>query len=464
MTDARATSAHHLQTLARWAAGTQVADLPPAVLRKAAGVLADDLAAMVGARDEPEVQRFHQRLLARAHVPEATVWRGGTARTDRLSAAVANALAGDWLELDEGYRPTPCHAGLYLLPALLAEAEATGLRCDALLRALVLGYEIITRVARAWTPRTLTMQAHGRYAAVGAAAGISLARRLAPDELVAALGAAATLIGPAPRNHLEEGVLIRNAWPASGAWNGMMAVEWAGCGIGGSAQALHDVYGTVLDGEAHPQRLVDGLGAHWAVLDGYTKIYACCQHLHSTVEAAMALRAGHGALALPEQIAGVAVQCHPLALAFANAAPATTLGAKFSLPHAVAAALVLGDAGAPAFAARTLADPAIAALRERVGMEAWPGPLAPPNDRPARVTVTLHDGRAFSAECLSARGGPDRPLPDDTWIGKMRVLAEPAYPAIVGVFQEIVRGDARRLAQPWPETVRDITAGALTPL
>jgi 2-methylcitrate dehydratase PrpD len=463
MSDPREASARNVQQLVAWAATVEPAEIPPAVLRKAACILADDLSAIIGARDEPEVVRLHQRTLERTGMPEATVWRGGHDRTDRFSAAVANAVAAGWLELDEGYRRTPCHGGLYVLPALLAHAEAASLPCNEILRSLVLAYEIVTRIASAWRQPVLTMQAHGRYASIGAAAAVGLALRLGPDALAQALGAAATLIGPAPRNHLEQGVLIRNAWAASGAWNGMMAIEWSACGIAGTPEALHDVYATVLGGEATPEVLVEELGQRWSVLEGYTKIYACCQHLHSAVEAALDLRARQAGLASPEHIDSVVVHCHPLALAFSEPSPGTTLGAKFSMPHAVAAALVKGDAGATAFSARSLVDERIARLREQVRMQVWNGPLAPPNDRPARVTVTLRGGELLSAECLSARGGPDRPLPDDTWVEKMRALAEPAYPDIVAVLQQIVDAQPRRLAQSWAEIAREICAPRAIP-
>lgn len=454
MSDLRSTSAANLLALAGWAAAIEVEHIHLGVLRKAARLLADDLAATIGARDEPEVRRFHDRVLQRAAPPEATVWRGGAGRTDRLSAAVANAVAADWLELDEGYRRTPCHGGLYVLPALLAHAEATRMPWGSVLRTLVLGYEIVARIALAWRPRRMTMQAHGRFAAVGAAAALGLATRLAAGELASAIGAAATLIGPAPRAHLEEGVLVRNAWPASGAWNGMMAVEWAACGIAGAATALHDVYGTVLDGEAHPEELVAQLGERWAVLDGYTKVYACCQHLHSAVEAALDLRVRHAEAASASEIAGISVECHPLALSLADAAPQTTLGAKFSMPHAVAAALALGDGGANAFSAPSLQDPLIVRLRNLVDMRPWTGALEPPNDRPARVCLKLRNGRAVAAQCLSARGGPDRPLPEDTWRAKMLALAVPAYPAIVEVFDVLVHCDGHSLSRDWADIAR----------
>jgi 2-methylcitrate dehydratase PrpD len=454
MNEVREATAQGIRALAAWAAATPGEALPPEVLRRAVRVLADDISAIVGARGEPEVACFHGKVIERARHAEATIFRGGRPRTDRLSAAVANAVAADWLELDEGYRNTPCHAGLYVLPALLAESEARNLAFAGLLRALVLGYEIVTRVAHAWTPKALTMQSHGRYSAIGAAAGVSLAQGNPANQLVDAMSAAATLIGPSPRNHLAQGVLVRNVWPACGAWSGLMAVEWAECGIAGTPGGFYDVYTTILGGEAHPERLTEGLGERWAILDGYTKIYACCQHLHSAVEAALELRprlVGEAALG---EIEHIEVETHELALPLVNAHPRTTLAAKFSMSHAMAAALAKGSGGADGFSAATLVEPEIARLRERVSVRPWQPNLPPPNDRPARVTVHMSDGRTLRAECLSARGGPDRPLPPEAVLEKMEALAVPAYPRIRALFEELLSLEPRQLRQGWSDIVQ----------
>ena len=456
MNELRESVALNVQKLVKWAASVQADQIPPQVMARAARIWADDMAAMIGARDEPELASFHRHMLAQPRQQEATVWCGGAHRTDRISAAVANSVSTNWLELDEGYRHTPCHAGLYVLPALLSEAEAAGLSCRDVLRALVLGYEIVTRIARAWTVDSVTMHSHGRYGAIGAAASVGLARGIDADTLTVALGGAVTLIGPTPRNHLVEGVLIRNAWSASGTWNGIMALEWARCGIGGIPAAFFDVYSTVLGGQAHPEKLLAQLGENWAVQEGFTKIYACCQHLHSAVEAALDLRARHPEVAVLSQIESIKVHTHSLALPLINGDPGSTLGAKFSMPHTIAVALAMGQAGASAFSAKTLTDPTIAPLRARITTLAWSPVLPPPNDRPARVAVRLRDGREFSAECLSASGGPDRPLPEDAWMDKMRELAEPAYPGITEIFSQIVAGDEVRLAQDWSALVREI--------
>jgi len=325
-----------------------------------------------------------------------------------------------------------------------------------MLRALVVAYEVVTRVARGWKVREATMQSHGRYGAVGAAAGIALARNLDAAGIEHAISAAVTLIGPAPRNHLAKGILARNVWPAAGAWSGMMAVEWSDCGIAGAPGAFEDVYGTVLGGEAMPARLTERLGESWAVLDGYTKIYACCQHLHSAVEAMLDLRETSLPPRRVEDVAAITVETHALALPLVNPRPHTTLAAKFSMSHAMAAALVLGSGGADAFAAATLADERLARLRERVRVMPWENVPPPPNDRPARVVVELAGGERLRAECLSARGGPDRPLPPETVLQKMSALAVPVYPRIRGVFEDLMALPPARRARGWADIVTEI--------
>jgi 2-methylcitrate dehydratase PrpD len=436
--------------LCDWAAGVSFGDIPPQVLRRTALVLIDDLAAMVGGAQAPAVSAYQRQVAQRSAHREATIFGASRMRAGREMAAVANAIATNWLELDEGYRPVPCHAGLYVIPALLASAEG---RLDArqVLRMLAVAYELVTRVARGFRVEPVTMQSHGRYAAVGAAAARALALGLDGRALHEALCAAVTLIGPAPRNHLALGAMVRNVWPAAGAWNGMMAVEWTAAGMGGVPGAVHDVYATVLGGVPTPHRMTEGLGEGWAVMDGYTKLYACCQHLHSAVEACLVLL--EGAAIDVDAIERVDVHTHPLALPLSNDAPVTTLGGKFSMQHAIAAALVHGTGGARAFDEASLVDPRIARLRARVRMAAWNPLPPPPDDRPARVAVLMRDGARHDAECRSALGGPDRPLGEQAVLDKATGLVASRYPDMVPTLGRLIGLEAEALDLPWARTV-----------
>ncbi len=443
--------ATRLGRLCEWASRVSVADIPEQIMRRAATVLCDDIAAIVAARDEPEVMKLQDRLVSRSGSKEATVFNGRGGRADRFSAAVANGAAADWCELDEGYRRATCHAGLYTIPALIAEAEATGASTEETIRALVLGYEIVARFARAFPVKMPILHPHASLAAIGAAAGVAALRRLDAPLLNAALTSASTMVAPGPYGHAVEGALVRNVWPAAGAWCGLQAVEWAECGIGGSPHSPYDVFVVAFGAGFSPDQFEAGLGEEWALADGYHKVHACCQYSHSTVEAIIDLHEK-----LDERMKGVrkiVVETHPLGMTLNNREPATSLAAKFSIPHIAAAACLYGHAGAEAFAGSRLHEAPLAKLRSEVDLVPFK-PLPPwPNDRPARVTITLEDGSSHASECVSARGGPDRPFGQDVIQAKISGIVASAYPRASALMERCMALDSMTMRMPWRNLV-----------
>jgi 2-methylcitrate dehydratase PrpD len=443
-----------LAALTAWSSQLEWKAIPDHTRLRAALVLCDDLAAMAAARDEPEVIAFHDGMALSSGAAEATVFNARGMRLDRYSAAVANGGASDWCELDEGYRRAICHAGIYCLPALLAEAEASGATGTDLLRALVIGYEITTRVARTFTLPNLTLHPHGSLAAVGAAASVAALRRVSARDAAAAVSSAATMVVPGPYNHAVEGALIRNVWPGVGAWSGMRAVDWVAAGITGRPESLHDVFANAFGATATPGELTDALGEEWGLADGYHKLFACCQYAHSAVEAAMALLQQ----AKGSEIGHIHIDTHWRGQTLDNADPATTLAAKFSMQHIIASTIIHGHAGPEAFHASTLRDPDIAALRDKVSIGAWQPEPEWPNDRPARLRWELADGSTLTEECLSARGGPDRPFTPQEIRAKISGIVAMPYPAMGPVLERLMALDGALLARPWAETVASMTA------
>lgn len=448
-----------LTRLVRQALTTDETSVPLHVKRKAGRVISDSLACMIAAQAVPEVRRTHALHAISPSGAEATVFRSGRPRMDRPAAAFCNALAGVWAELEEGYRPTACHAGLYVLPALLAEAEFRRLRTDTVLSLTAIAYEIVTRVALAWEYPTLSDQGrgwvHARYSAVGAAAATALARGSDLDTTLAAINGASTLVTVGPRRHAVDGALIWNAWPAVGVRNGMLAVDLAEAGIGGIPGALHDVYGVELGGISHSHRLDVGFGAEWAILDGYVKLHACIQHAHSAVDAAIAL----GRRLSPserEKIRVLMIETHPLGLFLQVRHPSTTLAAQFSLPHIVAASILLGHAELAAFSPAAIADSGISTLREASQVIAFTDPCLPLHDRPSRVHVVLEDGRRITETCLSAAGSPDNPLSEDQFTGKLSGLTHRDFPRFMDAVEEL--GAGGHLCRSWPDVVSRIFA------
>lgn len=446
-----------LDAYVRWAVGVEWSEFPAAARGRAVQVLADDLAAALSALQEPEVRRVRERVLARAAgIAEASLLAPGLPRRTVAEAALVNGLAMGWNELDEGYRKAVCHAGLYVLPALLAAAEPAGASLQEVLRALVLGYETAARFALAWRQPQLTLHPHALLAPVGAAAGLAFLHRLDAEQTLTALAGAATLGMAGPYQQALTGVLARNTWAAQAAQAGLNAVEWARCGIGGTAESPHHVYTTVLQVQADPTALQPGASGGWAIEFGYQKINACCQYAHSTIEAVQQVLAEHPRLRGGEGVAALEVEAHPLAFALDEHEPRTTLGAKFSVPHAAAAAVVHGDGGVAAFDARSLTDPRVARLRAATRLLPFAEVRPWPEDRPARVTLVSTQGERLSAECWSARGGPDRPHGEEAVWAKIAVLTRATAPAFAGVMRRMTAAvaspaDASLLRRPWTQ-------------
>src|SRR5688572_12978887 len=399
---ARVQAAVNTVKLIQWVAEAVTKPLPEPVRRHAAIILSDNINAMVAGSLETQVAKAREGLLrTSSNKAEATVLAKGTPHADRYAAANANNMAITWCELDEGFRNASCHGGTYTIPALLAESEAQGRTVEEVLRALAIAYEVTTRFALAFPFPVFNVHPHAAFAAIGGAAAASLARKQDAQTMLAAVTGGASMSFAGPFDTAVEGALIRNAWTSAGAWIGLRAADWAEAGIGGNDVTPYDVFVGAYKTNAKPDALVAGLGDTWSVTNGYHKIFACCGYAHSAVEATLELL---GRMQRKkEEIAEIVVETAPGGQALRTVEPETVLAAKFSLPHAIAATVQLGTAGARAFTQDKLEDAEIAKLRSRVRLQPYPNIKPAPNDRPARVTMRFNDGAEMSAVVESAR-------------------------------------------------------------
>jgi 2-methylcitrate dehydratase PrpD len=450
-------TAEQLTRLAEWAAGVQTADIPDAVYRQAAIVVCDDLAAIISARTDPVLAKVRDRLLGDGAAPVATVFCGGRPRTDRYTAAVANGAAGPWNELDEGSLRVTCHAGIYALPALLAEAEAEGLSTRELLRCLIVAYDVVTRIALAFPQPTLVLHPHASLSAIGAAAATAAARRFDAGIFFAALTTSATFVNPGPFDHAARGSFVRNMWVAHGAWAGMRAADWASCGISGLPEGPCTVFHDVFGFGCEPDGLVSELGQDWLINDQFQKIYPCCQYAHSMIEAIESI-----ASTLPGGVdlrncEEVTVDIHEHGLRLNETDPGTILGARFSIPHIAAVAAVRGRIDFETLSPDSLHDPEIVDLRRRVSVRPYEPSMPPPNDRPARVRFRFPDGSQYQAECHCARGSPSTPFGYQTIRQKVDGICNDVYPRFPDVMDRLADLDDRLLASSWGDVVSLIT-------
>lgn len=431
-TDTRADAAavdQALRKLCAWAASVQSGRIADRIMHRAMMVFADDLSILLATADDPTIAAGQDYLLRTPGRAESTVFALRPTKAARDRAGAANGLAITWTVLDEGYRDLPCHAGSYILPALLAEAEAIDVPFDRMLRALALAYEITVRFARCFRFPDATLHSHAVFGPLGATAGIALLRGFKPEQLRRSLCAASTFAMAGPLNHTKLGGNIRSAWTALGAQSGFLAADLPSLGFNALDSAPFDAFVTCLGTQAMVEELNGTLGGPMAIEHGYHKAYACCQYLQGVVEASLTL--ADGAAALPaSEIVGIVVETHDRALFMRGQAPQNVLAAKFSVEHAAAVVAARRSAIAADFGDRGLADPEVARLRDLVRVSRHPRTGEWPMDRPSRVEWRFASGERLTADCNSARGGRDRPFTEEELLDKIEAQCAANFPRV----------------------------------
>jgi 2-methylcitrate dehydratase PrpD len=440
----------YLDRLAEFVEATDAKRLPGRALRAARLVLLDTLGAMVAGSARPENRRLAAAVLERRSRAAATLV-GHRGRVDPLLATFANATAGVALEVDEGSRLGGGHPAIHVVPAALAVGEDRGVDGGRLLESLVAGYEVCSRLGSATVPRP-NVHSHGTWGTIGTAVAVAKLAGLDAAGVRAVINLAASMSPANTWTPALEGATIRNAYPGRSGLDGILAVDLHRAGFTGLADGPADVYGTILADRFEPERALEGLGGPLRIEQNYFKLYACCRYNHFALDALLALARSERIEA--SRVARVIVTTIPFGVRMADPAPVSMLGAKFSIPYAVAAALVLGRADVPAFDEPALADPRIRALAARVEVRGDPQMSPRRADRPtARVEVVLTDGRRLSGSTTVVRGDFQDPVAAGEVVEKFLALAsEPLGAARAG---EVVRGveDLERL-----EDVRDLAA------
>jgi 2-methylcitrate dehydratase PrpD len=221
-----------------------------------------------------------------------------------------------------------------------------------------------------------------------------------------------------------EGATIRNLYPGRSAFQGILAVDLQRCGFTGLRDAPSDVYATILADAFEPELALEGLGESYRIEENYFKFHACCRYNHFALEALATLRHAHTFDA--DDVERVHVTTIPFGLRMADPAPTNTLAAKFSIPFAVAAALVLETTGVAAFEPAALGDRRIRELAERVEVSADAAMSPRRVDHPtARVRVSLRDGRILEGTAAVVRGDAANPVPAGEVVAKFLALSSP---------------------------------------
>ncbi len=409
-----------IEKLAAFVAKTQWEDVPEPVQKHAKLVFLDTLGVILAGSVRPEVEQLRERLAPSAG-SGASVYARGCPTHDPRTAALLNGIAGRSIELCEGLRLVSGQAAVQVLPGVLAIGEAASATGRDAITALVLGYEVAGRLCAAFTARPLAHQ-NGQASLLGAAAGGARVRNMSAADVSRAMRISTTLLLTPSYTNAVAGATALNVAGGMSGYVGALAPELALAGFDAQDDAIEEALGKLVGEAFRPQKLNDELGTRWDITRNYFRLYACCNPIHPALDSLQAVLAE--LRPRPQDIERIDIATYRFASVMRNPDPPNYFASKYSLPHAAAVMVVKGEAGHGAIDDAALRDPVVAALRSRVHVTEDPAMSAvAPRLRPARVTVTLKDGRTGTHACESHRGDFNDPFAESELREKFRELS-----------------------------------------
>jgi len=417
--------------LARYIAETRYEALPPEVIWEAKRRTADVLSiGLSGSTTElgKSIQAFAEETSPKGG---ATIWGSGAAASAEL-AAFTNSTMTYQLELDDCHRTSHAHPGISVIPTALAICEERKLDAKAFLAAVVVGYEVVTRMGMAVSPSIYVHRvflAPGTLAPLGGAAVAANLYGLSAEETEKVLGVAAFLSPLALFEAFAGGAPIKNTAMGWGGLVGIWAVKLCSRGYFGPSTAIEGRFGYAKAiSDVYDLEKIAGLTDSRGILNTGIKPYACCRQHHSAIDAILELKGQHGLK--PQDVKRIVVRTFAVASRGSHQRPDTIASATYSAPFILAAALTTGSCWREQFTMDKINDRDLLALAAKIEVvkddeldalydEKWP----------AIVEVQTNDGRLLSARRDVPKGEPEFPVSDDELKAKFTSIATDAIDA-----------------------------------
>jgi 2-methylcitrate dehydratase PrpD len=399
-------------------------DIPDDVRHEAARSLVNFMGVALGGCVDPAVDLAIRALGAFSGKPTAAIL-GRVERLDPLHASLMNGISSHVDDFDDTTPQNYIHPTSPVASAMFAYASANRVSGRDFLNAFVLGFEAESRVGNAVYPAHYDVGWHitGSAGIFGAAAAIGWLRGLSEQQMVWALGLAATQAAG-----LREmfGSMGKAFHPGRAAQNGYASAILAETGFTAGERGIEGPRGfaAVQSAKYDLSKVTAGLGVDFNLRRNTYKPFPCGIVNHPTIEGAIELHRKHALKA--SDIAAVRLHVAPLVLDLCNQQGITKgLQGKFSVYHGAAVGLVRGQAGLDEYTDAAVNDPAVKRVREHVTAT---GDSALTEDQ-ARIEVELTDGQRHSWFVEQSLGNIHRPLSDRQLDDKFRRCAARVLPA-----------------------------------
>jgi 2-methylcitrate dehydratase PrpD len=420
------------KALASYVVKNRWEDIPEDVRHEAKRALINVIGCAIGGSPHPAVTAAIRALSPFSGERTASIV-GRPERLDPLHASLMNGISSHVEDYDDTTPKNYSHTSSPVSSALLAYASANRVRGRDFVEAFILGFEAASRVGNVVYPAHYDVGWHmtGTIGVFGAAAGIGKLIGLNEQQMVWALGLAATQSAG-----LREmfGSMGKAFHPGRSAQNGYAAALLAQAGFTSGEHGIEGPRGFahVLAATRDLSKITTRLGVDFDLRENTYKPFPCGIVNHPTIDGAIQIHDEHRPD--PASIVAVRLRVAPLVLDLCNQQNITKgLQGKFSVYHGAAVGLVRGKGGLREYTDEAVNDPAIKRVRELTTATGDPSVT----EDQVHVEVELRDGRKLSKLVEQSLGNIHRPLTDKQLEEKFRdqaILVLPA-PEVESVIQ-----------------------------
>jgi len=417
-------------TMARWAADLKFEDISEEARHEARRYLLDSIGCAFGGYRQEDALIALEVLGEIGGEGPSTILGSG-AKTDPVSAALANALMVRVMDYNDIYwQQDPSHPS-DIIPAAIACGERAAGDGKELIVGIVLGHEFEMRLCEAAFPGIRERGWH--HATLTAFASPIVAGRmlgLSWQQIQHAIGISASrhcTLGAVTAGKLT---MMKNTVDPMATQSGVLAALLAEKGYTGPEHVIDGKEGLVhcYGPEWKLEVLTEGLGDAWRIERCGMKAFPTEALTHAPISAVLELMAENELEA--EQVETVLIR------SLARAAdiladpskydPRSKETADHSLPYVIAAALADKQVTPAQFEPDKIMDERIRAQLDKVKVVADPEIEAVfPELQRVIVTITTTDGRELTKQLDYPKGDPRNPLSDAEVEEKFDALAEP---------------------------------------
>jgi 2-methylcitrate dehydratase PrpD len=403
-----------VDSLVEYMLAARRAKLPEEVIQKGKSHLLDTLAAIVSGSTLKPGKLGSQHARQQGGREECSVL-GSNLRTTPILAAFANGMSGHADETDDSN--SQLHPGCAIVPAALAIAESQNRGGDALLRAVILGYDIGFRFHQAFEPRSTSFGAtFGCAAAAGTLAELD-------DLHLRYLISYAAQQASGSRAWVGDDDHIEKAFDYAGmpARNGVTAALLIQSGFTGNRDVLEGDQGIIKTyAPCDPAKILSELGQRFTITSCLVKKYPVGSPMMETVDATLALLSKESIQ--PEQIEKVTVRIPESGARTVNNRHMPDVNVQFM----VSAILLEGKLTFEmAHDYERFQNPRVLALKDKVQLIGDEEMERSGHRFQGLVEVTLKDGRTLREHVIDCRGRPDNPMSPEEVEKKAAWLMEP---------------------------------------